>query len=255
MKILINAAKQVGEITHCTRNAQTLFNILQTGEVWLSDSGDNKYVEFNPKTGRDDYFSSFSRDPIRAIKRNPKRWSCGVILNGNKLSEHYHIEPYSYSGVKRTEIPRIKYITKYDDGSCYAYFVNWGSKHTSIKMYDYFVEKLNNLPEDIATKKKFQIVGSASRKTNGKKRVEQYKFNVKNGDGGYLLKDAPDSIRTEIRDMKDEKEERIWKGNYNNIDIRNSIVGIIIPENKKDEFKPVIDYFLNNYSSHRIMYY
>ena len=236
MKQLIYSAKQIGDVSYCVDGPEVLFNILDSGRIWLS-----RNEEFNPNVGHKDHYVSLGRDLTKAIRRNSKRWNCGVIIDGNVLSENYHIEPYSYSGTILENNPqglRIKYAVSYDDGTYAINFVNWPTFIVSKKLFDFVVTQIDNLSEDIKSKKHFEHLNGAKRRNkNGQKYIDKYIFNVKTGDGGLIMKNAPDWVKAEIQtnDKASEAEERIWAKNYRSINISNSVKGIIVPEIPKSE--------------------
>ena len=77
-----------------------------------------------------------------------------MLLDGDKLSDHYHIEPISYAGAIAKNL-RLKTLTKYDDGECYAYFLNYGGS-TRIPPYTYnqIEQTILDLPDETKEQKK-----------------------------------------------------------------------------------------------------
>ena len=93
MKTKILASKQVGEVSYLVGDLQILYNVVKD-EVILG----SKKPEKNPRTGKLENYVSLSRNYTSAALRNNSRWKYGVLLDGDKLSDHYHIEPISYVG-------------------------------------------------------------------------------------------------------------------------------------------------------------
>lgn len=232
---IILAEKQVGPVSYCVSTLQDLYNIINSEEIWMS-----RESELNPKTKKKDFSVSFGRDLLAAPKRNPKRWAFGLVLDGNKLSEHYKIEPYSHAGAHLDINPdkyRVKYVTLYDDGSAVLNLVNWHTFSISSKLFQWIKEQIENLPEEYKALKKVTHQVGGKRKVNGKMIVEKYNFGTKSGNSGEynIFKDAPGWVKSSISNNHDvdEKEERIWKNKYNKISIDGCITGIILPDIEK----------------------
>lgn len=93
MKTKIVASKQVGDVSYLVGDLEILYNVVKD-EVILG----SKKPEKNPRTGKSENYVSLSRNYTSAALRNNSRWKYGVLLDGDKLSDHYHIEPISYAG-------------------------------------------------------------------------------------------------------------------------------------------------------------
>ncbi len=230
MKVKVLASKQVGDVSYLVGDLEILYNIVED-EVILG----SKKPEKNPRTGKPENYVSLSRNYTSAALRNNSRWKYGVLLDGDKLSDHYHIEPISYAGAVSKNL-RLKTLTKYDDGECYAYFLNYGGS-TRIPPYVYkqIEQTILNLSDEIKEHKKLVIQDGGKRRTRGRLIEKKYTFQVPNGlninpkilDGGFtdLLK------HTELN----ETEERIWLGSKTHISIHNCIVGLVLPKSTANQ--------------------
>lgn len=142
----IIAAKQVGDVSYLVSNDSTLRTILVEERI-LSSTRQEK----NPNTSKLQNYVSLARNLTTAAIRNNSRWRWGVILDGDKLSSRYRIEPYSFSGAgaiaNSKNVLRIKYIAKYDTGICVVAPVNWRAQKISEKAYDAIKRAMLSQPE------------------------------------------------------------------------------------------------------------
>lgn len=89
------ANKQVGDLSYFVNSLATLTQIISTENMMSSEKLERNY---NVKPSKLSRYVSFSRSMADTPKRNPKRWKYGLITDGDKLSNKYHIEPYSFVG-------------------------------------------------------------------------------------------------------------------------------------------------------------
>lgn len=232
--IAIKEAKQVGNVSYMVGDLEVLCNIIATKEIWTSQP------EYNAKQHKNMPFVSLARDMVAATLRNPKRWKYGIILDGNKLSNKYSIEPFSYAGmaVNKGDKFKVKILTHYDDNTYALTMVNWPTITISQKLFQILEDYILNMPQDKKEQKRLEIKDGGHRKVNGHKIVKQYLFNVPSG--GFVIN--ANSLPAEYQSLliKHEKvnetEERIWT-NASKIDISGSIVGVILPKEVKVEFE------------------
>ena len=227
MEIL--GAKQVGDVSYLVGDLNTLVAVINSQEIWASET-----AEVNPKTNKKQPFVSLARNLTAAANRNNKRWNCGVIIDGDKLSNKYHIEPYSYagSGLKSNKY-RVKTLTAYDNGTYKLNLVNWPAMEISKEFYDEIVDIINTMPSELKAKKNFSYTGEGKQARNGRKIVEKYHFNTKLGGPMLTYENLSDSAASYF--MKHEKvnetEERIWlKPGQESVSIKNCIIGVVLSE-------------------------
>lgn len=231
---VITAAKQIGDLSYFCKHFTTLCNIVEDERISSGSS-----MEYNPRTKKKSKYVSMSRHMTAATLRNNKRWKYGVIVDGTKLSNRYHIEPFSFTGASiRKSTLRVKGITKYDDGSCTLSLVNWPTMDTSSKVFDYFENLILDQPESFNDSHKLVIQTQGKRRVKGRLIERKYVYNVIHGDGGKLIssfESLPDYVKYLLLkgSKTNEYEERLWTSSAF-IDISGCIKGIIIP---KSEFK------------------
>ena len=230
---LLVEEKQVGEVSYLVDDLEILLYILDEEMLLRS-----RLQEYNPNTGKKEYYLSLSRNLTAAAKRNSKRWRWGVILDGTKLSNKYSITPVSYSGIQMSYSDlRVKYITAYDNGTYALNLVNWPTIEVNKFIWDEITKEINNLPEEFKEKKKLQHTYEGRNTINGRKVKEKYLFNVKTGGLKLNYRNFPEICSALDKNTNiDEAEERIWipSGDYY-IDIHNCIKGIIAPSNLTEE--------------------
>lgn len=231
----VYAAKQVGQLSYMVPTLEVLRSILQDQSIWTGES-----EERNPASGKKEHYVSFSRNMTAAAKRNNKRWRYGVIINGDRLSEHYKIEPFSFAGAAFEENAtfRIKTLTSYDDGTCKLNLVNWPAIQISRDTFEEIKQAILNQPEEFNQSHKLQYQQGGKRKVEGRFIDEKFNYNVKHGDSGAILK--KDNVSSDLiyrltkGDSTNEYEERIWMGKYEDLDVSGCIEGIIFPKSEED---------------------
>lgn len=226
----IIAAKQVGDVSYLVSNDSTLRTILVEGRILSSDK-----QEQNPNTSRPQNYVSLARNLTSAAFRNNSRWRWGVILDGDKLSSRYRIEPYSFSGAGATgnskNVLRVKYIAKYDTGICVVAPVNWKAQRISEKAYDAIKRAMLSQPEEYNEKKHLVFQDGGKYRTANGRLVEKYIYNVKAG--GIFLNErtlGSDCQYVTKLSIFNETEERIWTDKPY-INISGCIKGIVVPKN------------------------
>lgn len=226
----IFAAKQVGDLSYYVKSKAIVRNIIITNQIQTSSG------EVNPNTGKkgkDVRFVSFSRDLTSTPKRNPGKWKYGLVIDGNKLSNSYHIEPFAFTGTIKNI--RIKSLIRYDSGICLIEAVNWGRSKISREFYEELKSAILNLPDESKDKHMLTISGPGKYNTKNGKIVEKLLFISKIGDGGEIFKSNKFLNISSLTksDRYNEKEERLWT-DTDLIDISGCIKGIILPY---DEYK------------------
>ena len=235
MKLIITEGKQVGEVSYMVSSLETLINILSDEKILRS-----RLAELNPDTHKKQYYLSLSRNLTSAGNRNSKRWRFGVILDGDKLSDHYSITPVSYSGIQMTYSDlRVKWIAAYDNDTYALNLVNWTTIPISKNLYNLITAEIDNMPEDLKQKKKLQHSGVGRNVVNGRKLKEKYLFNVKTGGLKLNYKKYPEiCVLLSKNENVNETEERIWiPTDKPFISIHNCIKGVIIPKTLTTEEK------------------
>ena len=226
-------SKQVGTVSYMVSSIETLISIIQDHKILRS-----REAELNPNTGKKQFYLSLSRNLTAAVKRNPKRWKFGVALDGDKLSNKYSITPVSFAGISMTYSDlRVKYITAYDDGTYALNLVNWPTISISKNLWNSITAEIDNMPEDIKTKKKLVHTLEGSRVVNGRKIKEKYLFNVKTGGLKLNFRKYPEICTTLAKnDSINEMEERIWiPSNKLFIDISGCLQAVILPKDMTKE--------------------
>ena len=172
--MIILEEKQVGPVSYMVRTPDVLFNIVSGNKILRS-----KKPEYNPKTKKNQYYVSLSRNLTAAAERNSERWSYGVVLDGTKLSNRYNIEPVSYVGQTtiRSAVS-VKTLTAYDNDTYYVTFVRFPSIKISRTTYDKLKTAILNLPEDTKELKKLVYQSGGKRAVRGAKIAEKFNFNV-----------------------------------------------------------------------------
>lgn len=235
----IIASKQVGDLSYFVGDLATLRQIVVNENIWTSEKPERNYSVTPSKLSK---YVSFSRSMTDTPKRNPKRWKYGVIIDGDKLSNRYHIEPYSFAGnaLAHGDRYRIKILTKYDTGICTLSLVNWGTIKISEDMFNQLESAILRQSESYNAKKNLTQHSGKNKTKNGVIEV-QYKYNTKNG-GLHLTDDILGKLSTSFikHDVLNEKEERIWIDKQA-ISIKGCIKGIIIPRNISEEFESQLE--------------
>lgn len=226
----INSAKQVGTIYYMVKDIVILESIARQEVIATSMK-----AEPRSKGGDKYYYVSFLRDVNRA-GRNPNRWVYGVQIDGDRLSNRYSFQPYSYAGhAIETAFYRVKQLNAYDDGTYALSLVDWRSSIPTTKdVFDTIENLIISDAQNINDKYKLEFYQN-KRSYRGKSAVKQYTYNVPKG--GLILRSGlvPDSIISYLLKHTDmnETEERIWilddKVKY--IDISGCITGYIEPLN------------------------
>lgn len=228
----IYGAKQRGRLSHFTKDINTLIDILKSRELQPGGS-----EEYNPNTGREGRYISFSRDMLAATKRSSK-WKFGLIINGDYLSENYNITPYSYEWVNDNKINfRVKVLTLYENGQCTVQFVGKNTTSISLQTYEHIRDLVVNYDRNVQAKLFHQKGGR--RKTKGTYLKEKFTYNNPQGGVQIPYSDLP----LELRPFVDEYEERFWvtpKQSYIRLNGR-IIEGIILPRSLKSRFESVDD--------------
>ena len=255
----IFASKQVGKLSYFVKDLAVLYNIIDEQRIKQSNN-----PEVNPRSGRKEFYVSFSRDMTAAAIRNNKRWKYGIVVDGDRLSEHYHIEPFSFTGdaLNNGKDLRIKYLVSYDDNTYALNLVNWPTIQIDKSSYEAIKNMILSQSEKFNNEHKLVYQDEGKVRRNGHMIVEKFTYNVKHGDSGQLLSshEVPGSVKTQLMkgQSTNEYEERVWADKYPFIDISGCIKGIILPKNELSDFetselplvtkiREVLDETCNNY--------
>lgn len=232
-RVIIMAAKQVGDLSYFTSDLDHLINIIDSGLIKSSNK-----AELNPKTNKNQYSISFSRNMTAAARRNPRRWSVGIILNGDMLSNRYHLEPYSYASTafNRGNVLVVKELKSYDNGTYTLSLVHWPTLEISKKLFDGIEDIILNLSDSDKQKMKLEI-SEGKQPRGGRKVLVRYNFNRPQGGPKLNSNNLSNALSSELfhHTAMNEEEERIWLNNLSLIDISGCIKGIIVPKNMYNE--------------------
>lgn len=234
----IYAAKQVGDVSYLVKDWSVFYDILENQHIKRS-----KAMELNPRTRKKSYYVSLSRNFTAAALRNNTRWRYGVVIDGDKLSNRYHIEPFSFTGANLNNGGKIgiKDLTAYDDGTYKLRLVNWPAMPISRETFDFIESLILSQSDEFNKSHKLVIQDGGKRRVAGRMIEKKYNYNVKHGDGCRLLVNVdklPGEITTFLtKDPRtNEYEERIWTSDEY-IDISKCIKGIIIPRSEIPDFE------------------
>lgn len=257
--MVLTESKQVGNISYMFDDLDVMDSILDSGCIKTSSR-----KERNPYTNKEERFVSFSRNLTSAGGRNPKRWRFGIIIDGDRLSDKYTINPISYVGSISNKIGlRIKYIMAYDNNTYSVNFVNWNTVDIPQHLYNTLIDYIEDLPESIKITKKLEHTGEGIRSYRGRKVKEKYLFN--NPNGGPVIKqhDYPELFSDIAKSNGfNETEERVWCGDNLLLDVSDYIIGLILPKSISNKELEIVrnmmkNYFVNDYFSKgkHIVYY
>lgn len=227
----IYASKQVGPIYYMVDDVAVLRTIVDRQLIKTSNKPERGYS--NDRSLH--HYVSFMRSLDRA-SRNANKWTYGIQLDGNALSNRYKISPYSFAsnairGKSRTF--RILYMTEYDDGSYVLQLTDRPAFAIPRSVFEDIRSAIINDIEGLNEKKKLEVQ-QGKRAYRGKTIVTKYKYNVPSG-GLYLnentVSDATLSYLLK-HTILNETEERIWilNSDHNYISIRDCITAYIEPK-------------------------
>lgn len=234
----IQGGKQVGPIYYMVKDIPVLCSIVSQQVIRTSLK-----AEPQSKGGSKFYYVSFMRDLTKA-DRNPGRWVYGVQIDGDKLSDRYSINPFSYAGTAtKTGFYRVKTLISYDNNTYSLSLVNWPTIEIPKIVFDELEQLIVSDSQGINDKKKLEV-STGKRPYLGKTIVTRYNYNVPSG--GITLKEGlvPENVLSYL--MKhtslNETEERIWvlKDDVKFINIRGCITGYIAPKGD-DSVQQAID--------------
>ena len=184
----ILGGKQVGPLYYMVKDVSVLEAIMKQNAIRTSLK-----AEPQSKGGSKYHYISFMRDLTKA-DRNPGRWIYGIRIDGDKLSDRYRIQPYSYSGnAVKCNFFRIKTLTKYDNGECTLSLVNWPTISIPEDVFDELEDLILTDSQGLNQVKKLEIKEN-KRAYKGKAAIKQYNYNVKTG--GIALKEGLVSDKT-----------------------------------------------------------
>ena len=230
---VIQASKQIGEVSYFVDSIYTLIRIVDQQLIAVSAS------EYDTYTKQKRPYVSLSRNLTAPATRNHKRWKCGVILDGNRLSDKYEIKPVSYAGhdFYSSSKFKLKSITAYDNDTYRIDCLNWAEIYVPKSVYDEIKINIEALSDSSKTNLEYQ--GHGKRSYRGKTVVERYVFTNRYGGPALntLVSDA--TARKIINSPRiAEFEERLFpKNNQSVVSIANCILGIVLSEADGKEFE------------------
>lgn len=223
----VTAAKQVGPVYYMVKDTTVLELIVAQGVIRTSVK-----AEPTGKGNGSKHYISFMRDLTKA-NRNPNRWVYGIQLDGNKLSNRYKIEPYSFAGsAMKKSYYKVKSLVAYDNDTYSLYLVNWPVIPITKRVYDEIAELIDSDCQGINSVKKLEVA-TGKRPYLGRTVTKKYTYNVKTG--GISLNEKNLSLETLNYLLKhtnlNETEERIWiiDEKVKFINIKDCITGYIEP--------------------------
>lgn len=223
----VTAAKQVGPMYYMVKDTAVLELIVDQGVIRTSVK-----AEPTGKGNGSKHYISFMRDLTKA-DRNPNRWIYGIQLDGDKLSNRYKIEPYSFAGgAMKKSYYKVKTLISYDDDTYALSLVNWPTIKIPQSVFENIRELITSDSQNLNKVKKLEVT-TGKRPYLGKTIKEKYNYNVKTG--GISLNDQNLSAESLNYLMKhtnlNETEERIWilNDNVKFINIKDCITGYIEP--------------------------
>ena len=227
IKVVLNSGKNIDDLYHFTTKASLFYLVCsdQTLRAGATEESGPAHQGKNP-------FVAFTRDRNLPSKSH-RDYRFGFIIDGNKLSDRYKIEPISYIGhqmTKKDSNVLISRLTRYQNGHCTVATNIYGTIDIDRKTFDELAKYIENLPEDIKTKKKLTHREGGTRNVRGigAPIAEQYAVGTKHGivftatsfpevtSAGSALASNPDV---------DEYEERVW---LDKVDIGKCLKGVII---------------------------
>ena len=226
----IYASKQLGNVYYMVKDPFVVANIVAQNVIRTSEKPERGYVDKKPH-----YYISLMRSLDKA-SRNPDKWIYGIRLDGNKLSDRYKIEPFSFAGHNFTKAKRhfvVYYISEYDDGTCYLQLTKRPVIQIPKYVYDDIKSTIIEDPLDMKDVKHL-TVSTGKRSYRGKRIVEKYHYNVPSG--GLPLNEQTVSQSTlsylAKHTMLNETEERVWilNSDLQYINVSGCINGYIEPE-------------------------
>lgn len=210
MKRAIVAGKQVGQVYYMCESLFALRNILRSGEIKMSSK-----KEKSINTNKLEYFTSLTRNFKSLVAQKPNKWRDGIILDGDRLSDSYAVDPINFVGTSAENQKgpqgklKISQITRWPS-RCMIRFVGW-SKELKISLSAYSQIKeacLNDLSDTERQKCRFEI-SQGKRNRGGEKFIERLKFNTPGGSPPSIFTYLPDAVTSELSTVANQYEERI----------------------------------------------
>lgn len=220
MKRMITSSKQVGKIYYLVDSLESVYSILQQKQIRVSSKKEKP-------AGSDgvEYFVSFTRNYNSLYNQNPTRWHCGIILDGDILSEMYSISPIHYSGTALSHTSdtdryggfKLKQVTAWADGTFDIRFVGWQTSfEISRSCYNAVVSTIEDLDDKV--KQRCRLVRSEGKVKSAKKGckyIERFLFDTPGGAPPSLLNHVSDRAKKELLDVTDQHEERLHGPRFN----------------------------------------
>lgn len=233
LKVMLNSGKNIDDLYHFTPRAD-LFYLICSDRILRA--GDKE--ESGPTHKGKNPFISFTRSH-NLHKTSHKNYRYGFIIDGQKFSDRYRLEPISYVGhqvAKGTNNFQIMRITRYQNGKCKASTKPYGTVDISEETFSKLADYIEKLPEDLKNKKKLSHKEGGTRNVSGVGApiAEQYAVGTPNGIS-IKTKNIPEaanlgSILSQNENI-DESEERVWN---DKVSIDNCLKGVIIANDLTD---------------------
>ena len=210
MKRAIVGGKQVGQVYYMCESLFAVRNILRSGEIKMSSK-----KEKSINTNKLEYFTSLTRNFKSLVAQKPNKWRDGIILDGDKLSDSYSIDPINFVGTSAENQRgpqgklKISQITRWPS-RCMIRFVGW-SKELQIALSTYLQIKAACLDgiSDAERKKCKLEISQGKRNRGGEKFIERLKFNTPGGSPPNIFTYLPESALSELASVANQYEERI----------------------------------------------
>lgn len=223
IKVTLNSAKEVSTLYHFTKTAEQFYSICDQLEIRAGITEEKGPGHTKSK------FISFTRD-LKLFNTTRPRYKCGFVLNGEQMSEYFRIEPISYAGYSMTNKGssiRLSILTAYDDNTYTMYIRNIGTISISRDLFTKLANVLDNLSEEMKTKKKLEI-SIGKRRIKGKMIIKKYVLNSPNG--LVLNTTTIPELNEFVNDIAAtdklyEGEERIWESV---VYIESALQGVVI---------------------------
>lgn len=210
MKRAIVARKQIGQVYYMCESLFALRNILRSGEIKMSSKKEKPI-----NTNKPEYFTSLTRNFKSLVAQKPNKWRDGIILDGDKLSDNYSVDPINFVGTsaENQQGPqgklKISQITHWPS-RCMIRFVGWTKElKISLSAYSQIKEACLNDLSDTERQKCRLKISQGKRNRGGEKFIERLKFDTPGGSPPSIFTYLSDAVISELSTVANQYEERI----------------------------------------------